>query len=547
MIQGEIEMKNRLAILSAVLAAALFFTLFAGCASTRPAPVPEPGHLPEPAAEAEPAPEPAAEAEPVPEPYCDDSIFYPPYNVDGEKYEALTETGFSLTASAPLSTFAADVDTASYANVRRLILDGWGRDDIPAGAVRAEEFLNYFSYDLRQPDRDHKFGITTYLDVCPWNGKHELLMLGLTTEALDASELPQENITLLVDVSGSMREDLGMVTEALETLVDQLRAEDRISLVTYANGVDVKLDGATGRDKTKIKKVLRSLMAGGGTAGGAGIQQAYATAERHFIPGGNNRVILVTDGDLNIGVSEPDELEALIREKAGGGVYLSVVGTGFGNYRDDNMERLADCGNGNYSYIDSLREANKVFVEEFSSTIVTVAADVKFQIEFNPDYVNAYRLIGYEDRRLADTDFKDDTKDAGELGAGHSVVALYEIIPNGSEDAIDLKYQSAAESAYADEFATLKLRYKDAVGTPSKELTAVIPTAKNGAGNPDFRFAALVAEFAMVLSDSPNKGASTLEDIRAQCAQAEWTDPYRVEFADLVRILNGSSGTDWLD
>ena len=284
-----------------------------------------------------------------------------------------------------------------------------------------------------------------------------------------------------------------------------------------------------------------------GTAGGAGIQKAYALAERNYIPDGNNRVILVTDGDLNIGISEPDELEALIRDKAQSGVYLSVVGTGYGNYRDDNMERLADCGNGNYSYIDSLREANKVFVEEFSSTLVTVAADVKFQIEFNPNYVNSYRLIGYENRRLADTDFKDDTKDAGELGAGHAVVALYEIIPCGSADAIDLKYQIAPQSAYAGELATLKLRYKDAVGEPSQELTAVIPTAKNGAGNPDFRFAALVTEFAMVLSDSPNRGTATLEDIQAQCSASDWTDPYRQEFAGLVRMLNGYSGTDWID
>ena len=530
-------MKNRLAILSAVLAAALFLTLFGGCASTKPAPMPEPAYAPEP------------EAEPVPAPYDDDVFSDPSYSVDGEQYEALAETGFCLTASAPLSTFAADVDTASYANVRRLIMDGCRKEDIPAGAVRPEEFLNYFSYDLRRPEGDRKFGITTYLDTCPWNDRHELLMLGLTTEALDREEIPRGNITLLVDVSGSMSEDLDMVTRALEKLVDQFRPEDRISLVTYANGVDLRLDGATGRDQEQIKNVLRSLMAGGGTAGGAGIQKAYAVAERNFIPGGNNRVILVTDGDLNIGVSEPDELETLIREKAKSGVYLSVVGTGYGNYRDDNMERLADCGNGNYSYIDSLREANKVFVEEFSSTVMTVAADVKFQIEFNPDYVNAYRLIGYENRRLADTDFRDDSKDAGELGAGHSVVALYEIIPNGSPDAIDLKYREASETAYADELATLKLRYKDAVGEPSRELTAVIPTGKNGAGNPDFRFAALVAEFAMVLTDSPNKGTATLEDLQAQCAEANWSDPYRAEFAELVRALNGLpyTGTDWID
>ena len=542
-------MKKRLAILSAVLAAAFTFTLFAGCARSEPAPAAGPAAVPAPAAE--PASEPMAEWEPEPAAeacfdFYDDG-YAPSYDVDGEQYQTLTETGFSLTAAAPLSTFSADVDTASYANVRRLIMGGCDQSQIPAGAVRAEEFVNYFSYDLRQPDAGHKFGITTYLDACPWNENHELLMLGLTTEALDREEIPQENITLLVDVSGSMYEDLDMVTQALETLVDQFRDEDTISLVTYANGVDLKLDGATGRDKNKIKRVLRSLTAGGGTAGGAGIQKAYATAERHFIPDGNNRVILVTDGDLNIGVSEPDELEALIREKAKSGVYLSVVGTGYGNYRDDNMERLADCGNGNYSYIDSPREANKVFVEEFSSTLVTVAADVKFQIEFNPNYVNAYRLIGYEDRRLADTDFKDDTKDAGELGAGHAVVALYELIPVGSPDAIDLKYQDTEQNAYADELATLKLRYKDAVGEPSKELTAVIPTAKNGGSNPDFRFAALVTEFAMVLSDSPNKGTATLEDIQAECDTADWNDPYRAEFAGLVRMLNGAAGTDWID
>lgn len=540
-------MKHRLAILSAVLAAALSFTLFAGCASSRPEPASEPE--PEPAAEPASEPMPEWEPEPAAEAYYNynDFAFDPAYDVGGEQYEALSETGFTLTAAAPLSTFSADVDTASYANVRRLIMDGCDKSQIPAGAVRPEEFVNYFSYDLRRPTGDHKFGITSYLDVCPWNENHELLMLGLTTEALDSTELPRQNITLLVDVSGSMSEDLDMVTQALEKLVDQFREEDAISLVTYANGVDVKLDSATGAEKNKIKRVLRSLSAGGGTAGGAGIQKAYALAERNYIPDGNNRVILVTDGDLNIGISEPDELEALIREKAQSGVYLSVVGTGYGNYRDDNMERLADCGNGNYSYIDSLREANKVFVEEFSSTILTVAADVKFQIEFNPNYVNSYRLIGYEDRRLADTDFRDDTKDAGELGAGHAVVALYELIPCGSADAIDLKYQNAAQSAYAGELATLKLRYKDAVGEPSQELTAVIPTAKNGAGNPDFRFAALVTEFAMVLSDSPNRGTATLEDIQAQCDASDWSDPYRQEFAGLVRMLNGYTGTDWID
>lgn len=467
-------------------------------------------------------------------------------NYNSEEYEKAEENGFYITATQPLSTFSADVDTASYANIRRMIEDGYTLDEINPDAVRAEEFINYFSYDLNLPKKGEKFGITTEVAPCPWNEDHHLMMVGMRTEAIDLDEAPDNNLVFLLDVSGSMSDPdkLPLLQESFKELVNELDEDDTVSIVTYANGVDVVLKGASGDEKDEICDAIDSLYASGGTNGEGGIQRAYKLAEANFIEGGNNRIILATDGDLNIGVSEPDELEKLIEEKRDSGVYLSVLGFGTGNIKDNNMERLADCGNGNYAYIDSLFEAKKVMVEEMGATFVTVAEDVKLQVEFNPATVNAYRLIGYENRMLEATDFNDDTKDAGEIGAGHTVVALYEIIPVGSEDEIALKYQPGkAVTAHTDDeiytdFATVSIRYKEPGKDRSKKESYVVGEG-DWSKNPsdDFIFASLAAEFAMILSDSPNRGDATLEGILDEYEMLDIDDEYKDEFYYMVKML----------
>lgn len=468
------------------------------------------------------------------------------YEPSSEEYEKAEENGFYLTAVQPLSTFSADVDTASYANVRRMIEDGYTLNEINPDAVRAEEFINYFSYDLNYPKKGEMFGVTTEISPCPWNVDHHLMMVGMRTEAIDMSEAPDSNLVFLLDVSGSMSDDdkLPLLQESFKELVNELGEDDTVSIVTYASGVETVLKGAKGNEKDKICQAIDQLYASGGTNGEGGIQRAYQLAEANYIKGGNNRVILATDGDLNIGISEPDELEKLIEEKRDSGVYLSVLGFGTGNIKDNNMERLADCGNGNYAYIDSLFEAKKVLVEEMGSTLVTVAEDVKLQVEFNPEKVNAYRLIGYENRMLEATDFNDDTKDAGEIGAGHTVVALYEIIPAGSQDEITLKYQSKKEDEdkedllYNDEFATVKIRYKEP-GQNESRLKSYVVDEGNWSKNSsdDFVFASLAAEFAMILSDSPNKGDATLEGIMETYSTLDIDDEYKEEFYYLVKMM----------
>lgn len=468
------------------------------------------------------------------------------YEFNGEEYEKAEENGFYLTAVQPLSTFSADVDTASYANIRRMIEDGYALDDINPDAVRAEEFINYFSYDLKLPKRGEKFGVTTEVSACPWNEDHLLMMVGMKTEEIDMSEAPDNNLVFLLDVSGSMSDadKLPLLQQSFKELVNELGKNDRVSIVTYASGVEVVLKGARGDEKDKICQAIDELYASGGTNGEGGIQRAYQLAETNFIEGGNNRIILATDGDLNIGVSEPDELEKLVEKKRDGGVYLSVLGFGTGNIKDNNMERLADCGNGNYAYIDSLFEARKVLVEEMGATLVTVAEDVKLQVEFNPRNVNAYRLIGYENRMLEATDFNDDTKDAGEIGAGHTVVALYEIIPTGSADEISLKYQGEKSVGkedllrYGDEFATVGIRYKEP-GESESELSSYVVAMEDISKNPsdDFVFASLAAEFAMILSDSPNKGDATLEGILETYSTLDIDDEYKEEFYYLVKMM----------
>jgi Ca-activated chloride channel family protein len=469
---------------------------------------------------------------------------YPDYNT--EEYEKAEENGFYLTAVQPLSTFSADVDTASYSNIRRMIEDGYTLDEINPDAVRAEEFINYFSYDLKLPKKGDMFGVTTEISTCPWNEKHELMMVGMRTEEIDMSKAPDNNLVFLLDVSGSMSDNdkLPLLQKSFTELVSELGENDTVSIVTYASGVNTVLDGVSGSQKDKICQAIDSLYASGGTNGEGGIQRAYQLAESNFIRGGNNRVILATDGDLNIGISEPDELEKLIEQKRESGVYLSVLGFGTGNIKDNNMERLADCGNGNYAYIDSLFEAKKVLVEEMGATLLTIAEDVKLQVEFNPATVNAYRLIGYENRMLDATDFQDDTKDAGEIGAGHTVVALYEIIPVGSQDEIALKYQNGngnkqkTGDSYADEYATVSIRYKEP-GKSKSDLVSYVVSQKNFSRNPsdDFVFASLAAEFAMILSDSPNKGDATLEGIMKTYATLDMDDEYKDEFYYLVKMM----------
>lgn len=475
--------------------------------------------------------------------YYDDSEMF-----DEEKYEPVEENPFCLVQSEPLSTFSADVDTASYANVRRMIEYGYSPDYIHADAVRAEEFINYFSYDLNAPEGDEKFGVTKIVAPCPWNSEHQLLFLGLKTQDIDLSDIPQQNLVFLIDVSGSMLDDnkLPLLKKSFLALLDNLDEEDTVSIVTYASGVETVLDRVKCDDKDTIRDAIENLEAGGGTYGEGGIQRAYEIAERGFIEGGNNRVILATDGDLNIGISEPDQLEKLITEKKETGIYLSVLGYGMYNYRDDNMERLADCGNGNYAYIDSLLEAKKVLVEEMGSTLLTVADDVKLQVEFNPDKVNSYRLIGYENRLMMANEFRDDTKDAGEIGAGHSVVALYELVPTGSAQAVTLKYQDQTkpetENTYASEYATLFVRYKEpGEATASEKDYPITEEVYTETPNDEFRFAAAAAEFALILKDSEFKGDSSLEHLSGILKEMTLDDEYRQEMAYLVRRLEGQN------
>lgn len=487
--------------------------------------------------------------------YVDNSLilpYYPDFSVSDwntESYDKPDENGYCLVQTQPLSTFAADVDTASYSNVRRMIENGCSLSDIPADAVRPEEFINYFSYDLNKPGRGEKFGITTELSSCPWNDGHSLLFVGMATQDLDLREAPDNNLVFLIDVSGSMSDEnkLPLLQKSFDELIDALPENGTVSIVTYASGETVVLSGESMKNKQDIKDAIDGLAAGGATNGEQGIQKAYEIAEKYFIKGGNNRVIMATDGDLNVGISDPDELEDFISEKKKNGVFLSVLGFGMGNYKDDRLERLADCGNGNYSYIDSFFEAKKVLVDEMGSNLVTVAKDVKLQVEFNPTYVNGYRLIGYENRVMDATDFNDDTKDGGEIGAGHSVVALYEIIPTGSGDALELRYQTgsvtpekkAEKSEYDDEMALVKVRYKEPESDKSglEEHAVIYADTVLDEASDNMKFAGLVAEFAMILGRSEHLGNGSIDDVLEGCKDLIGNDEYRIEFASLVRMI----------
>lgn len=459
-----------------------------------------------------------------------------------EEYSNIVESGYKSVAANPLSTFSVDVDTASYANVRRMIEYG---DYVNPEAVRIEEFINYFDYSYPQPTTDDPFSVTTELSDCPWNSETKLLLVGLKAEEIQREEREPLNLVFLIDVSGSMfsEDKLPLVQKAFTMLTDNLTEDDRISIVTYAGEERVVLKGTSGADKEKIKEAINSLEAGGSTYGEAGINRAYELAEKYFIKNGNNRVLLATDGDLNVGLSSEEELTELIEEKRESGVFLSVLGFGTGNIKDNRMEALADHGNGNYSYIDSELEAKKVLVEEMSGTLYTVAKDVKIQVEFNPANVSGYRLIGYENRALADEDFADDTKDAGEIGAGHTVTALYEIVPNSSGTSIpeaELKYQQNTVTGNKNELLTVSLRYKQPDGDTSKLLAVPVTMESYSKKMPaNMTFAAAAAEFGMVLRGSEYRGSASCEQILEMLEGYDFKDDeYKSEFIYLVRTMD---------
>lgn len=463
-----------------------------------------------------------------------------------EEYSAVEETGFKSVANDPLSTFSADVDTASYSNLRRMIENGYSMEEIPEGAVRIEEMLNYFSYDYKLPKKGEPFGVTTVLGDCPWNEDAKLLQIGLKTQEIDFGEAPDSNLVFLLDVSGSMYTDdkLPLLQKSFTMLVQELGRKDTVSIVTYAGADCVVLEGESGDNQKEIIAAVNALEAGGSTNGADGIKTAYELAERYFIKGGNNRVILATDGDLNVGPSSESELDTLITEKKESGVYLTVLGFGTGNIKDNKMETLADHGNGNYAYIDSVGEAKRVLVEQMGATLVTVAKDVKLQVEFNPAYIKGYRLLGYENRALATEDFNDDTKDAGEIGAGHMVTALYEIVPSDSDQKIpetELKYQDNKNDMGVKngEWLNLKIRYKEPEGEES--ILKEYPVKEEDytqKPSEDFYFAAAVAEFGMLLRDSAYKGESSFENVRALLKEVDTDkDDYKDEFVYLVKRL----------
>jgi Ca-activated chloride channel family protein len=461
--------------------------------------------------------------------------------LDNEAYDHIEENQFRRVDADPLSTFSIDVDTASYANVRRLLSDG---ELPPAGAVRIEELINYFRFDYPQPSGRDPFSITTELTACPWNSQHRLALIGLQGRALKDRDPAPRNLVFLVDVSGSMADadKLPLVHTAMRLLTDVLTARDRVAIVVYAGSSGLVLSSTPGDQKDRILQALADLEAGGSTNGAEGIRLAYEVARESFIRGGVNRVILATDGDFNVGVTSQSELVDLIEREREGGIFLSVLGVGTGNLKESTMEKLADSGNGNYSYLDSVHEARKVLVREAGGTLETIAKDVKIQVEFNPREVAAYRLIGYENRLLNDEDFNDDAKDAGEIGASHSVTALYEIVPVGvkvdASDVDSLRYQRAARetrAAGSGELMTIKIRYKAPDGATSKLLSRALMN-RPSAMTANVGFASAVAEFGLLLRESRFLGQSSFESATARAKQFRGEDGegYRAEFIRLV-------------
>lgn len=479
------------------------------------------------------------------------SAFVQPFNT--ESYSTIHENGYKDVFHQPLSTFSIDVDRASYSNVRRFLNMG---QVPPKDAVRIEEMINYFSYDYPEPDNEHPFSVTTELSVCPWNKDHHLLHVGLKGMEMAKEELPASNLVFLLDVSGSMNaaNKLSLLKTSFELLVKQLRKEDRVAIVVYAGAAGLVLESTPGNKEDEILEAIQRLSAGGSTAGGAGLKLAYKVATENYIEDGNNRIILATDGDFNIGASSNAEMERMIEKEREKGIYMTVLGFGMGNYKDDKMEIIANKGNGNYAYIDNIQEARKFLISEFAGSMYTIAKDVKFQLEFNPQRVKAYRLMGYENRLLNDEDFNDDKKDAGEMGAGHTVTALYEIIPAGSEEKIkdidDLKYQARPESSKVKpdmdaELLTIKLRYKKPDGFKSilieRPVKGEFKVLNEVSDN--FRFSASVAGFGMLLRDSEYKKNLTVDDVLslARSGRGEDEEGNRGEFIKLVNTADALS------
>ncbi len=466
--------------------------------------------------------------------------------LQGEAYERITENEFERVVANPLSTFGVDVDRAAYANVRRFVERGMRP---PKNAVRIEELVNYFNYRYPAPKGVHPFSVSVEVGACPWEATHQLAKIGLKGREIPREDRAAANFVFLLDVSGSMESSnkLPLVKESMKALLQALKPSDRIGIVTYASGSQVVLPSTSCDDRTRILDAIERLQAGGSTHGSAGIRDAYRMATERFVSGGINRVILATDGDFNVGVTDPDALEKLIAKQAKSKVFLTALGFGMGNYKDATLERLADRGNGNYAYIDSYTEARRTLVEQLEGTLITIAKDVKIQVEFNPGQVSAYRLIGYENRALAARDFNDDTKDAGEIGAGHTVTALYELVPVGQpvEPGVDaLKYQSAppepkrepVDTAHSNDLMTVKLRYKEPEGDRSSKLEVVVDETqvRKRKTSDDFRHAAAVAAFGMLLRDSQYKGNATWDSVQQWAESAKGSDPQRQEFIDLL-------------
>lgn len=477
-----------------------------------------------------------------------------PYdNLQDEEYSQFSENRFRLANEDPLSTFSVDVDAASYSNMRRFI----NRGSLPnKDAVRIEELINYFSYNYTEPTGNDPIKISTEVGNCPWNSQNRLVKIGLKARSMAGENLPASNFVFLIDVSGSMygATRLDLVKSSLKLLTNNLREKDRVAIVVYAGSAGEVLPSTSGANKQKIKEALDNLNAGGSTAGGAGIQLAYKIAKQNFIKGGNNRIILCTDGDFNVGVSSNDGLLALIEQERKSGVFLSILGYGMGNYKDSKMQTLAQAGNGNHAYIDNLQEANKVLVNEFGATMYTVAKDVKLQIEFNPTKVQAYRLVGYETRLLNKEDFNDDTKDAGEMGAGHTVTAFYEVISIGVKSNLignvdPLKYQketniSTQKIFTSDKYPdllTVKLRYKQPNSDQSQKIEVPLIDDKGDNVSDDFRFASAVAMFGQIIKDSQYKGEGSYSKAiaLAQKGYGEDKQGYRREFVRLMQTAQG--------
>lgn len=463
-----------------------------------------------------------------------------PVTPNDESYDAFVENPFELTRSQPLSTFSIDVDNASYSNVRRMINNG---QRVDKNAVRVEEMINYFKYDYPQPQNGDPFSINTEYSESPWNPKHKLLKIGLQGKNIPMDRLPASNLIFLIDVSGSMNAEnkLPLLKSSFKVLLNQLRPKDKVGIVVYAGSAGMVLPPTSAEEKDEIIEALDHLQAGGSTAGGAGIELAYKLAQENFVKDGNNRVIIATDGDFNVGMSSTSDLQTLIEDKRKAGVFLTCLGFGMGNYKDNTLETLADKGNGNYAYIDNMQEANKFLGKEFAGSMYAIAKDVKIQIEFNPEYVKSYRLIGYENRKLKNEDFVNDKIDAGELGSGHTVTALYEVIPANVDSEFTpketkLKYSEISKKKnFGDEMATVKFRYKKPDGDKSIEITKVITEDKSSV-SPDFKFASSVAWFGLVLRNSELITKKDLSDIENLAKQGKNKDEegYRSEFIRLI-------------